>query len=61
MVTAGGLSLDQLNMKTMESKNAKGLYIVGEAFDLVGDTGGYNIQMAFTTGMIAAEDLNSKL
>lgn len=61
MVTAGGLSLDQVNMKTMESKNAKGLYIVGEALDLDGDTGGYNIQMAFTTGMIAAEDLNSKL
>ncbi|MGV8147105.1 MAG: NAD(P)/FAD-dependent oxidoreductase [Alkaliphilus sp.] len=61
MVTAGGLSLDQVNMKTMESKHAKGLYIVGETLDLDGDTGGYNIQMAFTTGIIAAEDLNSKL
>lgn len=61
MVTLGGVALKEVNIKTMESKLLKGLYIVGETLDLDGDTGGYNIQMAFTTGMIAAEDLNNKL
>ncbi len=55
VVTQGGVSLAEVNPKTMESRLVKGLYIVGELLDLDADTGGYNLQIAFSTGHAAAE------
>jgi predicted Rossmann fold flavoprotein len=52
MVTAGGVSLDEVNPKTMESKLVKGLYFAGEVLDIDGDTGGYNLQAAFSMGFL---------
>ena len=54
VVTAGGVSLQEVSQKTMESKLVKGLYFAGEVLDLDGDTGGYNLQIAFSTGALAA-------
>ena len=54
VVTAGGVSLPEVSQKTMESKLVKGLYFAGEVLDLDGDTGGYNLQIAFSTGALAA-------
>lgn len=50
IVTQGGIALGEVNPKTMESKLVSGLYIVGELLDLDADTGGYNLQIAFSTG-----------
>ena len=54
IVTAGGISLKELNPKTMESKLVKGLYGAGEVLDIDAFTGGYNLQAAFSTGYVAA-------
>ncbi len=56
IVTAGGVSLREVNPKTMESKRVTGLYIVGEVLDLNGNTGGYNLQAAFSTGWLAGRN-----
>ncbi len=53
IVTAGGVSLDDVNQYTMESTKVKGLYFAGEVLDLDADTGGYNLQIAFSTGRLA--------
>ncbi len=53
IVTAGGVDLRDVNPKTMESRKVKGLYLAGEVLDLDGDTGGYNLQAAFSTGRLA--------
>ncbi|MFH1699619.1 MAG: NAD(P)/FAD-dependent oxidoreductase [Candidatus Zixiibacteriota bacterium] len=53
IVTAGGISLKEINPRTMESKIIKGLYFCGEILDLDGETGGYNLQAAFSTGYLA--------
>ncbi|MBP5327950.1 MAG: NAD(P)/FAD-dependent oxidoreductase [Bacteroidales bacterium] len=53
IVTQGGVCLKEVNPKTMESKIVDGLYITGEVLDLDADTGGYNLQIAFTTGYAA--------
>ena len=50
IVTAGGVSVKELNPKTMESKLVKGLYFVGEVADVDGFTGGYNLKVAFSMG-----------
>ncbi|MCR5589733.1 MAG: NAD(P)/FAD-dependent oxidoreductase [Bacteroidales bacterium] len=55
VVTQGGVSLAEVNPKTMESRLVKDLYIVGELLDLDADTGGYNLQIAFSTGHAAGE------
>ncbi|MEE9391651.1 MAG: aminoacetone oxidase family FAD-binding enzyme [Planctomycetota bacterium] len=52
-VTAGGVKLDEVNPKTMESRIVPGLYIAGEILDLVGPIGGFNFQAAFSTGTLA--------
>ncbi|MBR6133042.1 MAG: aminoacetone oxidase family FAD-binding enzyme, partial [Bacteroidales bacterium] len=57
IVTQGGVALNEVNPKTMESRLVKGLYIVGELLDLDADTGGYNLQIAFSTGYTAATAL----
>lgn len=53
VVTAGGVSLKEINPKTMESLVHPGLFFAGEVLDLDGDTGGYNLQVAFSTGALA--------
>ncbi|HEB68174.1 MAG TPA: NAD(P)/FAD-dependent oxidoreductase [Desulfobulbus sp.] len=53
IVTAGGVDLREVDPRTMESKRVRGLYLAGELLDLQGDTGGYNLQAAFSTGRLA--------
>ncbi|WMJ78164.1 MULTISPECIES: NAD(P)/FAD-dependent oxidoreductase [unclassified Sedimentibacter] len=60
MVTAGGVSTREISSKTMESKIRPGLYFAGEVVDYDGDTGGFNIQAAFSTGKLAADSINKK-
>jgi len=61
MVTAGGVKLDEIDMKTMQVKQFDGLYVIGEALDAYGITGGYNLQMCWSTACTCADDLRSKL
>ena len=53
VVTAGGVSCAEVNEYTMESKKIKGLYFAGEVLDVDANTGGYNLQIAFSTGHLA--------
>jgi predicted Rossmann fold flavoprotein len=53
VITAGGVSLDDITPKTLESRIVPGLYFAGEVLDLDADTGGYNLQTAFSTGFLA--------
>jgi predicted Rossmann fold flavoprotein len=55
IVTAGGVSLDEIDPETLASRKVKGLYFAGEVMDLDADTGGYNLQIAFSTGRLAAQ------
>ncbi len=55
MVTRGGVSLKDINPRTMESRIIKGLYFAGEMIDIDADTGGFNLQAAFSTGHLAGE------
>jgi len=55
VITAGGISTDELVAKTLESKKQPGLYFAGEVLDMDCDTGGYNLQMAFCTGYLAGQ------
>jgi len=59
MVTRGGVERKEIDPKTMQSRLVKGLYLVGEVLDVDGDTGGYNLQAAFSTGMLAARSIRS--
>lgn len=61
MVTAGGVSLKEVDPRTMESRLVKGLYLCGEVLDIDGDTGGYNLQAAFSTGWVAGEEAAKSL
>nr|MBP7601481.1 NAD(P)/FAD-dependent oxidoreductase [Thermoflexales bacterium] len=54
-VTAGGIALDEVDFRTMESRICPGLYFAGEVLDIDGITGGYNFQAAWTTGWIAGQ------
>lgn len=53
MVTGGGIDIKQINPKTLESKLIKGLFFAGEILDIDANTGGYNLQIAFSTGYVA--------
>lgn len=53
IVTAGGVDTKEIDPRSMESRIVKGLFIVGELLDIQGDTGGYNLQAAFSTGYLA--------
>lgn len=55
VVTAGGVSTDEVFPKTMESRITPGLYLCGEVLDMDCDTGGYNLQCAFSTGYLAGQ------
>jgi len=59
MVTAGGVSLDEVDPGTMESRIAPGLFFAGEILDYDGDSGGYNLQAAFSTAYAAARAMAS--
>ncbi|MDW7659268.1 MAG: NAD(P)/FAD-dependent oxidoreductase, partial [Bacillota bacterium] len=55
MVTAGGISLREIDPRTMMSRLVYGLYAAGEVLNIDGDTGGFNLQAAFSTGYLAGE------
>jgi hypothetical protein len=55
MVTAGGVALDEVDPVSFESRRVAGLHIVGEMLDLAADTGGFNLQAAFSSGYLAGE------
>ena len=61
MVTAGGVSTQEINPRTMESKLQPGLYFAGEIIDIDGYTGGYNLQAAFSTGYLAGKSAVDKM
>lgn len=54
-VTAGGVSLDEIDPRSMRSRKIRGLYICGEVLDIAGPVGGYNLQAAFSTGVTAGK------
>jgi hypothetical protein len=54
-VTAGGVSLDEIDPHTMHSRKVQGLYVCGEVLDVAGPVGGYNLQAAFSTGFVAGD------
>ena len=56
IITSGGVNIKEVNPKTMESKLVKGLYFAGEVLDVDAYTGGYNLQIAFSTGVLAGEN-----
>jgi predicted Rossmann fold flavoprotein len=60
MVTRGGVALENVNPKTMESTIVPNLYFAGEVLDIDGDTGGYNLQAAFSTGFLASQSIRKK-
>ncbi len=53
IITAGGIPTKEISPKTMESKVVKRLYFAGEMIDLDAETGGYNLQIAYSTGWLA--------
>ena len=57
IVTAGGISTKEVNPRTMESKLVQGLYFAGEILDLDGYTGGFNLQIAWSTGFVAGNSV----
>ena len=59
-VTCGGVSLKEVNFKTMESKKCPGLYFAGEILDIDGVTGGFNFQSAWTTSWLAGQAIANK-
>jgi predicted Rossmann fold flavoprotein len=58
-VTAGGVALGEVSPKTMESRRIRNLYLAGEALDIAGCVGGYNLQAAFSTGFVAGRHAGS--
>ena len=57
IVTSGGVSLKEIDPRTMESKRVPGLYFAGELMDADAYTGGYNLQIAFATGRLAGNSV----
>jgi hypothetical protein len=55
IVTAGGIDTREIDPRSMESRHIRGLFFCGEVIDFDGDTGGYNLQAAFSTGFVAGE------
>jgi len=58
IVTAGGVDTRQVDPRTMESRLVPGLFLAGEVLDVDGDTGGFNLQAAFSTGFVAGQSLS---
>lgn len=61
MVTRGGVKLSEISPKTMESKKCSGMYFAGETMNIDGDTGGFNLQAAFSTGVVAGKNAGVSL
>ena len=61
IVTSGGIEVKEINPKTMESKIASGLYFAGEVIDVDAYTGGFNLQIAFSTGYLAGKSAAESL
>jgi predicted flavoprotein YhiN len=61
VVTAGGINTEDVTPKTLESRLVPGLYFAGEILDLDADTGGYNLQTAFSTGYLAGQSAAKSL
>lgn len=61
IVTAGGIATDEFDPQTMASRRIRGLYVVGEVLDVDGDTGGYNLQAAFSSGWLAGRSAAAAL
>jgi predicted flavoprotein YhiN len=59
-VTAGGIPLDEVDFRTMESKILRGLYLIGEMLDCDGRIGGFNFQWAWATGYLAGRAAGSR-
>ena len=59
IITAGGVDIREIDPRTMESLRTRGLFVVGELLDIHGDTGGYNLQAAFSTGWLAGRSAAS--
>lgn len=57
VITRGGVCVKEVNTSTMESKKVKGLYFAGEVLDLDATTGGYNLQIAWSTGALAGDSI----
>ena len=55
MATSGGVCLDAVNLSAMESKDHKGLYFIGEVLDIDGNSGGYNLQFAYSSARAALD------
>ena len=55
IITSGGIKIKEINPKTMESKKVKGLYFAGEIIDVDSYTGGFNLQIAYSTGYVAGK------
>ena len=55
IITSGGIDTKEINPKTMESKKVKGLYFAGEVIDVDAYTGGFNLQIAYSTGVTAGK------
>lgn len=61
IITSGGIDVSEINPKTMESKLKNGLYFIGEILNVDGYTGGFNLQIAWSTAVAAADAIASKL
>ena len=57
IITSGGVALDEINPKTFESKLVKNLYFIGEVLDIDALTGGFNLQIAFSTAFLTAKNM----
>ncbi len=57
IITSGGVNVKEINPKTMQSKKIEGLYFIGEVLDIDAYTGGFNLQIAFSTALVAAENI----
>ena len=61
IITRGGIDVKQIHPKTMQSKICEGLYFAGEIIDVDAYTGGFNLQIAFSTGFLAGESAANSL
>ena len=57
IITCGGINIKEINPKTMESKIVKGLFFAGEIIDVDAYTGGFNLQIAYSTGYTAGKEI----
>ena len=61
LICSGGVCVKEIDPRTMESKLVKGLYFAGEIIDTTGYTGGFNLTIAFSTGMLAGKSAARKI